>query len=260
MRFVAARPFVRYFTACIKPEFARAADSVQCQQDYHRALQAICHDRLVVHLGNFDARRAELHRHCERMRPRDGERVPVWQFEEKQSDVSIGLHAYRDAVRGEVDTVVIVTNDTDQVPTLSLLRSDTGSRVGLVVPTKDAARRPNADLAQVAHWCRTGLTRDELAAAQLPDMVRVEQRVVHRPITWYPRPDLLQPIFDEVRRVRRSNGAARKWLNTSNSWLGNRRPIDLAQDDALVGELWAYLQSYAESNQPDIAPPPGDDA
>ncbi|TAZ03486.1 NYN domain-containing protein, partial [Rhizobium ruizarguesonis] len=41
----------------------------------------------------------------------------------KQSDVNLALHLYDDAVSGDVDQVVLVTNDTDLTPALEMLQA-----------------------------------------------------------------------------------------------------------------------------------------
>lgn len=52
--------------------------------------------------------------------PRDCQRVNIWKVEEKKSDVSLALHAFKDAILGEIDHAVIVTNDTDIQPALEM--------------------------------------------------------------------------------------------------------------------------------------------
>jgi 6-hydroxy-3-succinoylpyridine 3-monooxygenase len=76
-------------------------------------------------------------------------------------------------------------------------------------------------------------------------MVRCKGGVIHKPITWYPRPDLLMPIYEEAKRVKRSAGAARKWLNQPCAHLGGRIPIEMCCEDGSAKELEAYMESYA---------------
>ncbi|TAY82614.1 NYN domain-containing protein, partial [Rhizobium ruizarguesonis] len=55
----------------------------------------------------------------------------------KQSDVNLALHLYDDAVSGDVDQVVLVTNDTDLTPALEMLQARCPHIVrGLVIPTR----------------------------------------------------------------------------------------------------------------------------
>lgn len=41
------------------------------------------------------------------------DRVNVWKFEEKQTDVNIALHMYRDAIKQHYTQQVLVSNDSD---------------------------------------------------------------------------------------------------------------------------------------------------
>ncbi|EPE96985.1 NYN domain-containing protein [Rhizobium grahamii] len=91
--------------------------------------------------------------------PRDCDKIHVWKLEEKQSDVNLALHLYDDALSGEVDQVVLVTNDTDLTPALEMLKARCPNIIrGLVIPTRkvgaggDLEREANVSLANLAHW------------------------------------------------------------------------------------------------------------
>jgi hypothetical protein len=86
--------------------------------------------------------------------------------------------------------------------------------------------------------------------SQLPTMVRRHHNVVHKPLSWYPRPDLLIPVFEEAKRVRGSAGAARKWLNQPCSHLGNRIPIEMCEQDDTARKLREYMERYAQDFGP----------
>ena len=89
-------------------------------------------------------------------------------LEEKQTDVNLALHAVKDALLGDIEHVVIVTNDTDIAPALNMIRAHTKAVIGLVIPTTDHERIPNAELGNYAHWVRTHITEVEPKLAQLP--------------------------------------------------------------------------------------------
>ena len=58
----------------------------------------------------------------------------VWLIEEKQTDVQMALHVYRDAVLNHFEQLVICTNDSDLEPCLKLVKQDAPQiRVGLVI-------------------------------------------------------------------------------------------------------------------------------
>lgn len=243
--FELAEPAVMYFTALILKEFATSQDSVSSQAQYHQALLGYLGESIQIVKGKFSAERGSARFYKQGKPALSSELVDIWKLVEKQSDVALALYAYSDAVRNEVDQVVFVTNETDVVPALELIRRDTRVKIGLVVPTKDQMRRVNKDLEKHADWVRTHIPESELAAAQLPNMVKLTGNAVHKPLTWYPRKDLLMPIYFEAKRVKRSHGAAMKWLNTPCAQLDDRLPIRMAENDSEAKELSAYMRKYA---------------
>ena len=139
----------------------------------------------------------------------------------------------------------MITNDSDFAPAMQLIRQHTAKVIGLIAPIRSASENVNAQLGKHAHWIRRHILDDEIARSQLPSMVRRHNSIVHEPLSWYPRPDLLIPIFNEARRVRGSAGAAYKWLNQPCARLGNRVPIAMCETDRTAGELRTYMDLYA---------------
>lgn len=204
---------LKYFTALILQAFAKSNDSIACQRHYHAALLAHLEGQLQIIQGYHEARLARAYR-WESARPAHAcEKIEIWRLEEKQSDVALALHAYSDAVRGQVDQVIFLTNDTDIVPALKMIREHTRVIIGLIVPIRRERGTVNAALERYAHWTRKHISDEELARSQLPARVRTKGGMIHKPISWYPRPDLLTPIFEEAKRMKGSAGAARRWLN-----------------------------------------------
>jgi 6-hydroxy-3-succinoylpyridine 3-monooxygenase len=239
-------PTVKYFTSPILAKFAKAADSISRQTQYHHALQGYLGESIQIVQGYYSAERARAYLYEKGKAPIASELKEVWKLVEKQTDVALALSAYSDAVRNEVDQVVFVTNDTDVVPALDFIRRDTKVKIGLVVPTRYLERTVNTDLAQRVDWVRSHIPDFELAAAQLPSMIKVAGNAIHKPLSWYPRPDLLMPIYEEAKRVKRSHGAALKWLNTPCKQLGERLPIFMARNDVEAKELLGYMLKYAK--------------
>jgi 6-hydroxy-3-succinoylpyridine 3-monooxygenase len=236
---------IKYFTAPILKNFASSSDSVSSQARYYGALQGHLGEAIHIVEGYYDARPARAYL-CEKGKTaRECGIVEIWKLEEKLSDMALALHAYRDVLRGELDHVVFVTNDTDFVPALQMIREDTTATVGLIVPTRDDAGNANIALSELAHWTRTHIVEAEFAQSQMPVTVRCNDRIIHKPLSWYPRPDLLVPIYEEVKRVKGSHGAALKWLNQPCAHLGGRIPIKMAEDETAAIELRAYMVKYA---------------
>jgi 6-hydroxy-3-succinoylpyridine 3-monooxygenase len=189
---------IQYFTASILKNFARADDSVACQAAYHNALRGHLAQAVTIIEGYYAAEAARAHLYEKGKPARDCERVEIWKLVEKQSDVALALHAYSDAIRGEVDQVVLVTNDTDVVPCMDLIRSHTSVKIGLIVPTRDCQRQVNTDLSLRANWTRSHLLDEELLASQMPNMVKLGTQPIHKPTSWYPRPDRKQFVSRRV--------------------------------------------------------------
>jgi 6-hydroxy-3-succinoylpyridine 3-monooxygenase len=103
----------------------------------------------------------------------------------------------------------------------------------------------NRELSKYAHWTRSHILDEEFAASQLLPMVRLKGGAIHKPLSWYPCPELLLPVYEEARRVKGSNGAARRWLNEPCKHLGNRVPIDMCTSQESARELLDYMKKYA---------------
>ena len=138
-------PAIKYFTADIIETAAKGQDSVSSQAHYHNALTKKLGRRIAFVKGNYSIYKAKqplISADAPERKPRECEKVQVWKFEEKQSDVNIALHMFDDALQGKVDQVVLVTNDTDLVPAFQMLEARCPNVVrGLVVPT----RKPSKD-------------------------------------------------------------------------------------------------------------------
>lgn len=240
-------PAIKYFTADILKAFAKSEDSIACQAHYHAALTGHLGADLQIIKGYFDSRPARAYQWEEGKAARQCSKVDVWKLEEKQSDVTLALHAYRDAARGEIDQVVLMTNDSDLAPAMQLIRQDTQAIIGLIAPISLGSKNVNAQLEKHAHWTRKHILEDEFARSELPAMIRHQQAIIHKPLSWYPRPDLLEPIFEEAKRVKRSAGAARKWLNQPCDRLGGRIPIHMCATESGAHELRNYMDEYSKS-------------
>lgn len=237
---------IKYFTAEILEKAARAEDSVSSQRRYHTALSKLYPSRIECIKGYYsliEAKAKIVDAEDPGKWPRDCQEILVWKLEEKQSDVSLALHAYHDAYVGEVDQVVIVTNDTDVAPALRMIRNNTSALVGLVIPTRDHERRPNVELAELAHWVRRHITDEELRKSQLPRVVGSKRPTV-KPESWYARPDLLEKVLDLATPIRGGRGKAFKWMEQPNSYLGGRVPIDLIETEEGAREVLDYIERY----------------
>jgi len=178
---------IKFFTAPILEKASKAADSVSSQSRYHTALAKRYPTEIEVIKGYYAMTQTKakiVDAEDAKKWPRDCQDILVWKLEEKQSDVSLALHAYHDAITGNVDQVVIVTNDTDIAPALQMILDHTTVKIGLVIPTRDHVRMPNTDLANRAHWVRTHITDDELANSQMPRVIVGGRKPTIKPDDW----------------------------------------------------------------------------
>jgi len=248
---------VKYFTAKIVESAAKAPDSVSSQAQYHNALSKKWVGRVELILGRYalyKAKQALIPEDDLDRKPKDCDKVQVWKIEEKRSDVSIALHMFDDAMRNEIDQVVLVTNDTDLVPAFEMLEQRCPQIVrGLVIPTRKSGddqkveRQPNTSLSERVHWVRNHITEGELRQSQLPEVVQGGRRASVKPHSWYARPDHLQTMLDKARPFMCTDRKTMKWARESNKWLDDLRPIDLIETDDGAQRVFAYIEDFVRS-------------
>jgi len=181
---------VKFFTAPIKASYARhGADSESAQKRYHRALLLRHPDLIEVIQGFHILGTSFLPRHVPGQPPNKVELHPVWMIEEKQTDVNLARHIYRDAMRWQCEQLVVCSNDSDLEPALQMVRSDApGIVIGLVTPLRETAKQEgvysNKRLTALADWVRHHIRDEELAAAQLPTHVPSRKKPVSKPSHW----------------------------------------------------------------------------
>jgi len=112
--------------------------------------------------------------------------LDVWLLGEKQTDVQLALHVYRDAVSGNYDQVVLCTNDSDLAPAIEFVTSDCPRMtVGVVLPLPlELNARKSRTLQDLAHWTREHILDAELAANQLPRRVQTGTKPADKPMHW----------------------------------------------------------------------------
>ena len=181
---------IKYFTAPIKASYARHGQaSEHAQTQYLRALQARYPELIQIIKGFHIFQPTSLPVYDATKSPDKDAMHAVWMIEEKQTDVNIALHVYRDAVRGECTQVIICSNDSDPEPMLQFIRQDIpGITIGLVMPlcekSQDNGKVPNKRLTKLAHWVRHYIRDDELASAQLPQNVPTKKKPASKPTHW----------------------------------------------------------------------------
>ncbi len=244
-----ASPAIKFFTARIVESVAKDVDSVASQARYHTALRKFYGAQVELIEGYYAVNPMKvrlLSPSTPKLPPRECEMGMAWKVEEKQSDVNLALHAYHDAITDNVDHVVIATNDTDLAPALEMIRRHTNVRIGLVVPATSHHRHANTELANHAHWVRSRVSWDELAASQLPRIINGGRQATLKPESWYAHPQELKHIFSLIIPITGSRGAAFRWLEAINDRLENQTPMELLATPAGFERVLGYISNWLE--------------
>lgn len=166
---------IKYFTAKVS---ARPNDLQQPvrQQAYLRALATIpCVEIIYGHYLSHVVR-ARL-----ATPPAHGPAtVEIIKTEEKGSDVNLATHLIHDAHLNRFDIAVVVSNDSDLLAPIKLVRQDLGKQVGILNPQKHPSRAllPHTDFLKQIRGAA-------LAASQFPaQLVDADGHVIHIPAGW----------------------------------------------------------------------------
>ena len=249
-------PSIKFFTAKIIESVARSTDSVSSQARYHTALRKLHDGRIELIEGYYAVNKMKVKvvdSDEPNRPPRECKEVQAWKVEEKQSDVNLALQVYHDAITGQIDHAVIVTNDTDIAPALAMIRAHTQVLMGVVVPTTDPTRPPNTDLVKLAHWTRRHINASELAACQLPRVIPGKRPTI-KPDSWYGQPEMLKEIMELALPVRGSRASAYKWMEQPNPYLDGEIPIELAETVEGAARVLEYIRSWISQQDQSATP------
>jgi len=180
---------VKYFTAPVKANFAsHGHESVMAQNAYHRALKQIYQQRIEIISGYHTVEKGYPPRYS---KPIDkNNRVEIWKFEEKQTDVNIALSMYKDARDANINQQILVSNDSDLEPVLKLICEDTSNlELGLIIPrakpeSGSKVRPTNKGLSQYANWTRSYILDDECQNSQLDERIATNKKPILKPSYW----------------------------------------------------------------------------
>jgi uncharacterized LabA/DUF88 family protein len=180
---------VKYFTAPVKANFAsHGRDAVTAQNNYHRALQTLYPELLEIINGYHTVEKGSPPRYSKPIDKDD--RVDVWKFEEKQTDVNIALAMYKDALTPSIQHQVLVSSDSDLEPALKLIKADMPSiQQGIIFPRRkpvqgSKGRSVNQSLSQYADWNRSYILDSECQLAQLKEIVPTQKKAISKPEYW----------------------------------------------------------------------------
>ena len=245
---------VKFFTADIVEKAATSQDSRKDQQAYHRAL-SLFHDATTLQIikGYYSvtkARAFKIELSAPAKKPNECNYVDVWKLEEKQTDVNIAVESLHDAhIDDELEQIVYVTNDTDLVPALDKIKSIGRIKIGLVIPTTDKVRKPNAELSKLADWTRQSITLEELKASQLPRTITGGRKPVTKPDSWFGQPEDLKEILALLQTVEGSRSKCWKWLESPKPSVNGLSvlldlPVNLLDDGTLSKHVLEHAKAY----------------
>lgn len=157
---------VKYFTARVtKPDGSR-----ERQAKYLRAL--LEHGGLEIIEGKYSTRRIR----CPEGDCGRNIEIP----EEKQTDVNIAVHMVVDAMRGDFDSAVLLSGDTDMIPAIAAVRGTFGKEVVVLAPPHRGVRALGEKADAHLH-----ISRSKFAQSQLPNPVVTRKRgELFRPPEW----------------------------------------------------------------------------
>jgi len=163
---------IKYFTARVS---ARPSDPDQPirQATYWRALQTI--PDLSIIEGSFLVKPVMMP--IANTNPQRYERVI--KTEEKGSDVNLAVHLLNDAYKKDYELAVMVTNDSDLLEPMRIVKQELNLPVGLVNPHKN----PSFDLRKHATFIKQ-LRKGVLQNSQFPITLTDQNGTFHKPATW----------------------------------------------------------------------------
>jgi uncharacterized LabA/DUF88 family protein len=166
---------IKYFTALVT---ARPSDPDQPnrQQMYLRALRTI--PGLDIIYGHFLEH--EIMMPAVNPPPGGSKYVSVIKTEEKGSDVNIAAHVVNDGHKGNYQVAVIISNDSDLVEPVKIVRQELKLPVGVLNPIPT---HPSHELQKYATFVKP-IRKGVLASSQFPIRLKDKAGEFYKPPAW----------------------------------------------------------------------------
>lgn len=163
---------VHYCTAIVKDAPWDAQQSLR-QLTFIRALETT---GVEVHRGSFISHTKRLPLET----PKRGQRFAnIIVTEEKRSDVALGALLVAHAYQGRYERAIVVSNDSDLVLPIRIVREEVGLPVGSYNPHPTYS----VELSQVAAF-KKQIREGVLSAAQLPPVLKDAHGTIRKPARW----------------------------------------------------------------------------
>lgn len=174
---------VHYFTSQTKPFAFRDSGRALRHQIYLRAISTLA-PKVEITLGTF---RADTRLMASMPLELDGEErgyklVKVRKIEEKGSDVNLAIQLVADAFQRRSEISVLLSNDSDQVGTLNLIKRELKQKIGIIFPVPH--NRASKSLLETKPDLIRFITIQGLRDAQLPDILQDNKGFIRKPAEW----------------------------------------------------------------------------
>lgn len=178
---------IRYFTALVL-DFQHDPQASSRQDVYIRALGTI--PNLTVHKDAWFASNAILlpqfplaYRNPERYPKRPPQLVQVQRMEEKRTDVDLATYLLVDCFLNDFDEAAVISNDSDLVSPIEMVKSKFGKRIGVINP--HPPDRMSGHLQRAASYHFRTINRSVLAKCQFPaTLIDAQGRSITKPASW----------------------------------------------------------------------------
>jgi hypothetical protein len=165
---------IRYFTARVKAQ-PNDLDQPVRQQLYLRALATL--PGVTIHFGHFLSHEVSMPIVVAPGQPRAFARVI--KTEEKGSDVNRATHLLNDAHLSRFEVGVVITNDSDLLEPIRIVREQLGKKVGILNPHP----KPSRALLQHIDFIKQ-IRPGVLGAAQFPSTMSDANGTFTKPAAW----------------------------------------------------------------------------
>jgi len=169
---------IRYFTARVKPT-KKDPQKPQRQQTYIRALETI--PNLQIHYGHFLSQPRYKVLANPPFPPKD-KIVKVIITEEKGSDVNLATYLLVDGYEGKYDIAVVISNDSDLVEPIRIVKVNLGLPVGVVNPILDKKMTSHILKETASFYYR--IKRYQISHSQFPKTMHDHKGSFRKPERW----------------------------------------------------------------------------
>jgi hypothetical protein len=166
---------IKYFTALVNTRPNDPNQPIR-QQIFLRALQTI--PNLEIIYGHFLTHNISMP--LANCLPGKQKYVEVIKTEEKGSDVNLATHLLYDGVQNRYQAGIVISNDSDLVEPIKIVRNDLHK---VVIVLNPAPLNPSQELSRHATFVKP-IRQGVLAASQFPDQMNDQNGNFNKPAKW----------------------------------------------------------------------------